>query len=524
VRPARHGLSPTGGTARRRAALAAQGTGDIMASRTAGAAGVLMNSHRSRLAALAIACSLAAVPITSSSADAEADPQEPEADVPAFALPPGAERVEPVDPEARPVAGEPVDEPMAPSAPALAEPSTVLPLEDLRAFVEVMDRIRSAYVEDVDDRTLFENAIRGMLESLDPHSAYLADTDYDDLQEATTGSFGGVGLEVSIVDGVVRVVTPLDDTPAERAGVLAGDVIVAIDGVPVELESLMPTVDAMRGEPGTDVELRVRREDVEEPIDFDLVRAVIEVASVDEEMLEPGFGYIRIAQFQDRTGRDVENALERLQAQHGSSLDGLVLDLRNNPGGVLQASVQVADAFLAGGRIVYTEGRLAGAETAYNATDRDLTDGAPIVVLVNEGSASAAEIVAGALQDHHRAVIMGTPSFGKGPVQPVLPLSQARAIKLPTALYFTPNGRSIQAQGIVPDITVERARINAAPSRERYREADLPGHLDTPEAAAEAAEAAAEEAVSALRSEDYQVAEALNLLKGLRLLSLRTND
>ncbi len=489
-------------------------TGDIMAGRLAGAAGVFMNSYRFCLAALAITCSLAAAPLTASS---EA-PQDAADDGRDAALPSGVEPAASTPDEPSGLASTTLD------TPPLAAPSTMLPLEDLRAFVEVMDRIRSAYVEDVDDRTLFENAIRGMLESLDPHSAYLAETDYDNLQEATTGSFGGVGLEVSIVDGVVRVVTPLDDTPAERAGVLAGDVIVAIDGVPVELDSLMPTVDAMRGEPGTGVALSVRREDLEEPIDFELVRAIIEVASVEEAMLEPGFGYIRIAQFQDRTGRDVEKALRRLLAQHDNRLDGLVLDLRNNPGGVLQASVQVADTFLSSGRIVYTEGRLAGAETAYNATEHDLADGAPIVVLVNEGSASAAEIVAGALQDHRRAVIMGTPSFGKGSVQTVLPLSQDRAIKLTTALYFTPSGRSIQAQGIVPDITVERARINAAPGRTRYREADLPGHLDTPDLAGEGTEDADEEAPTALQSDDYQVAEALNLLKGLRLLSLRTND
>ena len=413
----------------------------------------------------------------------------------------------------------------APEGPA--EPSKLLPLDDLRAFVEVIDRIRSAYVEDIDDRALFESAIRGMLDSLDPHSAYLAGQDYSDLQEATSGTFGGVGLEVSISEGRVRVITPLDDTPAERAGVLAGDVILEIDGEPVDDGSLLPTVEAMRGEPGTDVRVTVQRAEVDEPIDFDLVRAVIEVASVTGEMLEPGFGYIRISQFQNRTGSDLEDALAALQIEHGGSLDGIVLDLRNNPGGVLQASVQVADAFLRDGRIVYTEGRLAGAETSYNATSDDLSGDAPLVVLVNEGSASAAEIVAGALQDHRRAVIMGTPSFGKGSVQTVLPLSDDRAIKLTTALYFTPNGRSIQAQGIVPDITVERARIETVERRERVREADLPGRLDAPEEdgadGAAVTEAELSSSRSALQSDDYQVAEALNLLKGLHLLSMRSD-
>ena len=283
----------------------------------------------------------------------------------------------------------------------------------------------------------------------------------------------------------------------------------------------------MRGEPGTDVRVTVQRAEVDEPIDFDLVRAVIEVASVTGEMLEPGFGYIRISQFQNRTGSDLEDALAALQIEHGGSLDGIVLDLRNNPGGVLQASVQVADAFLRDGRIVYTEGRLAGAETSYNATSDDLSGDAPLVVLVNEGSASAAEIVAGALQDHRRAVIMGTPSFGKGSVQTVLPLSDDRAIKLTTALYFTPNGRSIQAQGIVPDITVERARIETVERRERVREADLPGRLDAPEEdgadGAAVTEAELSSSRSALQSDDYQVAEALNLLKGLHLLSMRSD-
>ncbi len=438
------------------------------------------------------------------------------ADAPAgVELPPGEERIEAPPPAPAAPTPDPVD---VPREVPLAEPAELLPLDDLRAFVEVIDRIRSAYVEDVDDRTLFESAIRGMLDDLDPHSAYLAGREYSDLQEATSGSFGGVGLEVSIEDGEVRVISPLDDTPAQRAGVLAGDVILEIDGETVGGPTLLPTIEAMRGEPGTPVMLRVRRAELDDPLDFELVRDVIEVASVSERLLEPGFGYIRISQFQSRTGRDVEDALGRLLEENGGRLDGIVLDLRNNPGGVLQASVQVADAFLSEGRIVYTEGRLAGAETSYNATAEDLSDGAPLVVLVNEGSASAAEIVAGALQDHHRAVIMGTPSFGKGSVQTVLPLSDDRAIKLTTALYFTPNGRSIQAQGIVPDITVERGRVRASELRERTREADLPGHLDAPEAAGPATTGGP----SALQSEDYQVAEALNLLKGLHLLSMRT--
>lgn len=407
------------------------------------------------------------------------------------------------------------DQDSAPEASAEDPLATVLPLEDLRAFVEVVDRIRSAYVEEIDDTTLFENAIRGMLDALDPHSSYLAGEDYDELREATSGSFGGVGIEIGFEDGRLRVISPIDDTPAKRAGVRAGDVIIELDTRPVDGMSLTDTIDAMRGEPGTPVSLKITRDGTEQPIEFDLVRDVIEVASVRHRVLEPGYGYIRIAQFQDRTGGDLEDAIDALLAEADGRLDGVVLDLRNNPGGVLQASVQVADAFLTEGRIVYTEGRMSGAELSYNASANDRTDGAPIVVLVNEGTASAAEIVAGALQDHRRALILGTPSFGKGSVQTVLPLSDARAIKLTTALYYTPNGRSIQAQGIIPDITTEAGTVQTR-ERRRYRESDLPGHLEN--SLEDAAEDAPE---SALASDDYQLAEALNLLKGLHLLSMR---
>lgn len=395
----------------------------------------------------------------------------------------------------------------------------ILPIDDLRAFVEVFDRIRSSYVEEIDDRTLLENAIRGMLDGLDPHSSYLAHDEFSDLQEATSGSFGGVGIEVGFEDGRILVITPIDGTPADRAGVLAGDVIIELDETPVEDMSLAEAIDSMRGAPGTGVRMTVRRDGTSEPIEFELVRDLIEVASVRQRILEPGFGYLRISQFQERTGRDLVAALDVLQDEAGGHLDGIVLDLRNNPGGVLQASVQVADAFLARGRIVYTEGRLAGAEVSYNANGVDQSNGAPLVVLINEGSASAAEIVAGALQDHRRAVLMGTPSFGKGSVQTVLPLTGDRGIKLTTALYFTPGGRSIQAQGIVPDITVDRGTVSAAEVRQRTREADLRGHLGNGGSAADRAIPQ-----SALASDDYQLAEALNLLKGMHLLSLRTTD
>ncbi|MEE8043036.1 MAG: S41 family peptidase [Pseudomonadales bacterium] len=388
-----------------------------------------------------------------------------------------------------------------------------LPLEQLRAFTEVLDRIRSSYVEPVSDATLLENAIRGMLDGLDPHSAYLDEEAFRDLQEATSGEFGGVGIEVAIEDGLVRVISPIDDTPAERAGIRSGDVIVSLNDKPVTGMGLIDAVDSMRGEPGTDIKITVRRAGVEEPIDFDLVRDVIGVTSVRSRMLETGFGYLRISQFQTGTGKDVAKAVTALEAEAGGELKGLIMDLRNNPGGVLRSSVEVADTFLKKGVIVYTEGRLPNSELRFNATGHDMIEGAPIVVLVNGGTASASEIVAGALQDHNRAVIMGTESFGKGSVQTVLPLTNERAIKLTTALYYTPNGRSIQLTGITPDISVERATIRREAPADRVRESDLPGHLGN----ATRADARSDR----FWSDDLQLLEALNLLKGIHVLGLR---
>ncbi len=388
-----------------------------------------------------------------------------------------------------------------------------LPLEQLRAFTEVLDRIRSSYVEPVSDATLLENAIRGMLDGLDPHSAYLDEEAFRDLQEATSGELGGVGIEVAIEDGLVRVISPIDDTPAERAGIRSGDVIVSLNDKPVTGMGLIDAVDSMRGEPGTDIKITVRREGVEEPIDFDLVRDVIGVTSVRSRMLETGFGYLRISQFQTGTGKDVAKAVTALEAEAGGELKGLIMDLRNNPGGVLRSSVEVADTFLKKGVIVYTEGRLPNSELRFNATGHDMIEGAPIVVLVNGGTASASEIVAGALQDHNRAVIMGTESFGKGSVQTVLPLTNERAIKLTTALYYTPNGRSIQLTGITPDISVERATIRREAPEDRVRESDLPGHLGNA--------ARADARSDRFWSDDLQLLEALNLLKGIHVLGLR---
>ena len=392
-----------------------------------------------------------------------------------------------------------------------ADQAPGLPLEELRAFAEVLDRIRSAYVESVDDRTLLENAIEGMLSRLDPHSSYLNAEAYRSLQEATSGEFGGVGLEVDQEDGLVRVVAPMDGTPAELAGLQPGDLIIRIDDRPVRDMTLSEAVTAMRGEVGSIVALTVRRPGTIELMELSLVRSLIEVPSVTARTLEPGFGYLRVAQFQSRTGPDLRRELRRLQDEADGDLRGLILDLRNNPGGVLQASVAVANTFLSSGRIVYTEGRLPSAQSSYAANDQDLAAGVPLIVLINEGSASAAEIVAGALQDHRRAVVLGTPSFGKGSVQTILPLSDDRAIKLTTALYFTPGGRSIQAHGISPDIHVERGSNASGGSRSARREVDLPRHLP-----GNGEPSASQERDNA--SDDRQISEALNILRGMHLL------
>ncbi|MBD3645846.1 MAG: S41 family peptidase, partial [Pseudomonadales bacterium] len=296
-----------------------------------------------------------------------------------------------------------------------------LPLNELRVFAEAFDRVSKAYVEEIDDRTLLENAIKGMLSELDPHSAYLDRESFSDLQENTTGNYGGLGLEVGMEDGFVKVITPMDDTPASKAGIESGDLIIRLDDKPVKGMSLSEAIESMRGEPGSKIRLTVLREGVSQPQEFTLVREVIQVASVRSRLLEEGYGYIRIAQFQSGTGNEVEDALAELTGK--DTLRGLVLDLRNNPGGVLQAAVQVSDAFIEEGLIVYTSGRLMNADLEYNATKEDLIKDVPMVVLVNAGTASASEIVAGALQDHSRAVSMGTETLGKGSGKKLLPFT-----------------------------------------------------------------------------------------------------
>ena len=406
-----------------------------------------------------------------------------------------------------------------------------LPLEDLRTFTEVFAKIKNDYVEPIEDKVLLESAIRGMLAGLDPHSAYLVPDDYRQLQQGTSGEFGGLGIEVGMEDGFVKVIAPIDDTPAARAGIEAGDLIIRLDDTPVKGMSLGDAVKLMRGKPGSNIELTVVREGRDRPFNISITRDVIKVRSVRSRVLEGGFGYVRITQFQTRTGENLREAVNELRQSSGGKLNGLVLDLRNNPGGVLSAAVSVSDAFITDGLIVYTDGRLDDAKLKFNAKPTDVLDGAPIIVLVNGGSASASEIVAGALQDHKRAVIMGEKTFGKGSVQTILPMENGSALKLTTARYYTPNGTSIQAEGITPDIVVERLQLAAADDAAgttRVAERNLPKHLrgageavvdpTAEDADTDAKTDDSKQDTVSLASEDYVLYEALNLLKGLNIL------
>ncbi|GGE54123.1 carboxyl-terminal protease [Streptosporangium jomthongense] len=403
----------------------------------------------------------------------------------------------------------------------LPDPETQLPLDDLRKFTEVFSRIKAAYVEEVSDRQLLESAIKGMLSDLDPHSTYLAPKDYEELEESTSGEFGGLGIEVGMENGFVKVIAPIDDTPAQKAGVQAGDLIIKLDEKPVKGMSLEEAVQLMRGKPGTILTLTIMREGENVPVEIEVERAVIKVTSVKSRMIENGYGYVRLTQFQAETGEQFTEALEQLREEHGGDLDGLIIDLRNNPGGVLQAAVATADALLDEGLIVYTEGRIQSSRLRFSAKDGDVMAGTPIVVLINGGSASASEILAGALQDHKRAVIMGTQSFGKGSVQTVIPLDETHAIKMTTARYYTPDGRSIQATGIKPDIEVKPAELKELDSRPFFTEADLSGHLIGQDEKTEGKDkqSTTEDQPGSTADRDYQLRSALNLLKGLSILN-----
>jgi carboxyl-terminal processing protease len=377
----------------------------------------------------------------------------------------------------------------------------------------VFEQIRRGYVEEVADTELLENAIAGLLLELDPHSVYLNQTDYEELQESATGEYGGLGLQVGSERGMIKVIAPIDDSPAAKAGIEAGDFIVEVDGTPVRGMAVQKAIDKLRGEKGTSIKLTLFREGEDGPLDITVVRGTIQVSSVRSRIIEPGYGYVRVSQFQVSSGKDFKKELLSLKEKE-PALKGLIIDLRNNPGGLVPASVEIADAVLDGGTVVYTEGRLPSANISFDAESGDLLEGTPIVVLINGGSASASEIVAGALQDHQRAAIIGTQSFGKGSVQTVIPLGDGRAVKLTTARYFTPNGRSIQAEGIVPDIIVEPAEIRLLKKRKRVREADLEGHLEQADSKNKKTEDRDKDI-----TDDNQLYEALNVLKGFQLLA-----
>jgi carboxyl-terminal processing protease len=430
-----------------------------------------------------------------------------------------------------------------------------LPIEDLRTFAEVYSAIKQGYVEPVEDKKMISNAISGMLSNLDPHSAYLDADAFKDLQVGTQGEFGGLGIEVGMEDGLVKVVSPIEDTPAYRAGVKAGDLIFKLDETPIKGLSLSDAVKKMRGKPKTSIKLGILRKGETKPLEITLVREVIKVQSVKSKIIEPGYGWVRITQFQETTIPDLAKHLNNLYKD--GELKGLVLDLRNDPGGLLHGAIGVSAAFLPPDvKIVSTDGRTEDAKQEFLARPRDYLRGTredplrtlptgtkkvAMVVLVNGGSASASEIVAGALQDHKRAAIVGTQTFGKGSVQSVLPLPGNTAIKLTTARYYTPEGRSIQAKGITPDIIIEES-ANGAGNSQRIREADLERHLENKREAesqkpdgktpqkpitknGKETKDSDEEMPARLEyasKEDYQFQQALNILKGLQIMQSKT--
>lgn len=402
--------------------------------------------------------------------------------------------------------------------------SNSLPLEQMRTFTDVFSRIKNDYVEEVSDEELLEYAIRGMLNGLDPHSSYLNAEEFNELRIGTTGEFGGLGIEVGMEDGFVKVVSPIDDTPAQKAGMQSGDLIIRLDDTPVKGLSLNDAVKLMRGKPGSVIQLTVIREGEDRPLTIDITRDIIKVTSVRNRMLDDDYGYLRISNFQTKTTADMLKAIRKMKKEANGELSGLVLDLRNNPGGVLSGAVGVSDAFLNDGMIVYTDGREEDSKLRYDATQGDILDGKPLVVLVNGGSASASEIVAGAMQDHNRAIIMGTKTFGKGSVQTIQDLQTGGAVKLTTSRYFTPKGRSIQALGIEPDI-INKPGTWRKPEEEEegytpLTESNLSGHLTGADEKSKEEQEAEEDSERAenLVFDDFQLYEALNLLKGLSIL------
>lgn len=421
----------------------------------------------------------------------------------------------------------------ATSATTDANGKSALTDDDVARFTNTIVLIKDFYVEKVGDEKLLDNAVRGMVSGLDPHSEYLDKEAYKTLLMSTSGEFGGLGIEVTPQYGVLRVISPIDDTPASKAGIKAGDYVVAINGKLVSEMSLDEAVENMRGPKGTDLTLTVIRKGDKAPLVFKLVREIIHIQSVKSKMLDSGYGYVRIAQFQDPTSTAVRAAIEALKKQAGGHLKGLILDLRNNPGGLLDMAVQITNTFLDSSKltqfdkkIVFTEGRIPEAQFTAKATGTDILEGAPLVALINGGSASASEIVAGALQDYKRAVIVGSPSFGKGSVQTVIPLDKTHAIKLTTALYHTPSGKIIQNLGIVPDIYLEDFQINMDKKDdmamlEPLKEYQLKNHLPGAKPTAKTGNGMEDELLKTsdyvLAKEDYQLFSAYKILQALYL-------
>jgi len=391
--------------------------------------------------------------------------------------------------------------------------------KELRLFSEILSIVQNNYVEEVDAGKLLIGAINGMLATLDPHSSFMPPDVYQEMQIDTRGEFGGIGIEITIRDDILTIVSPIEDTPAFRAGLEAGDQIVKIGDKSTKGLSLVEAVSLMRGHKGTKLTITIMREGFDKPKDYSLVREIIKIKSVKAKILESGIGYVRIAQFQEQTADDLHALLAQLKKDNGSDLNGLILDLRNDPGGLLDQAVEVSDTFLSSGLIVYTEGREERSQMKFFANAEGTESAYPMVVLINGGSASAAEIVAGALQDHHRAVIMGTPSFGKGSVQTIISLEGNMGLRLTTALYFTPAGRSIQAKGIVPDIEVFPVQVKAAENL-FFREENFANHLEVAQPGSPAGQATGKKDIKLTPQEhnDYQLMRALDLLKGWSLM------
>ena len=401
-----------------------------------------------------------------------------------------------------------------PAAPAQAAAKPGVSMDDIRLFTAVFGIVKQAYVEPVDDKVLMQSAVRGLLAGLDPHSEYLDQKAMDQLSEDTSGAYDGLGLEVLSAEGALRVIAPIDDTPAERAGIKPGDLITRIDDKAITADNANEAINLLRGKSGSSVMLSVLHEGATVPVDLKLTRETIKVASVRVRGLDPGYIYMRIAQFQEDTGAELKSKIAKYKAKQKDPIRGAVLDLRSNPGGLLTSAVEISDDFLDQGTIVSTRGRLKQTDLTFSATPGDLLDGAPLVVLVDNGTASAAEIVSGALKDNHRALIMGRRTFGKGSVQTVLPLDDTHAVKLTTARYFTPSGTSIQAAGIHPDIELADLKLTVRDTAPGLitGERDLPNHLK-----GEHEKDKRDESVKKDNIEDYALSEALNLLKGLAL-------